>query len=68
MISFFLWGFAIFSILLFGYHLVTFLIEVISEIGEGIMGDNGSIYIWIILIVGGLVMLFIWLNLEKIRK
>ena len=59
MISFFLWGFAIFSILLFGYHLVTFLIEVISEIGEGIMGDNGSIYIWIILIVGGLVMLFI---------
>ena len=59
MISLILWSFVLISFGLLGYHLVTFLIEVISEIGEGIMGDNGSIYIWIILIVGGLVMLFI---------
>ena len=59
MISLIIWSFAIISIGLLGYHLVTFLIEVISEIGEGIMGDNGSIYIWIILIVGGLVMLLL---------
>ena len=33
--------------------------EVISAIGEGIMGDNGGIIIWIIIIVGGLMMLLL---------
>ena len=59
MITFILW-FAFFIILgLLGYHLVTLVIEVISAIGEGIMGDNGGIIIWIIIIVGGLVMLLL---------
>jgi hypothetical protein len=35
------------------------VIEVISAIGEGIMGDNGGIFIWIILIAGGIVMLLL---------
>lgn len=59
MISFLLWSFAIISIGLLGYHLVTLVIEVISAIGEGIMGDNGGIFIWIIIIVGGIVMLLL---------
>lgn len=59
MISLIIWSFAIISIGLLGYHLVTLVIEVISMIGECFMGDNGGIFIWIILIVGGLVMLFI---------
>ena len=59
MISFLLWSFAIISIGLLGYHLVTLVIEVISAIGEGIMGDNGGIFIWIILIAGGIVMLLL---------
>ena len=59
MITFILW-FALFIILgLLSYHLVTFVITLISAIGEGIMGDNGGIIIWIILIVGGLVMLLL---------
>lgn len=59
MISFILWSFAIISIGLLGYHLVTLVIEVISAIGEGIMGDNGGIFIWIIIIAGGIVMLLL---------
>jgi hypothetical protein len=59
MISFILWSFAIISIGLLGYHLVTLVIEIISAIGEGIMGDNGGIFIWIILIAGGIVMLLL---------
>lgn len=59
MISFLLWSFAIISIGLLGYHLVTLVIEVISAIGEGIMGDNGGIFIWIIIIAGGIVMLLL---------
>ena len=59
MISFILWSFAIISIGLLGYHLVTLVIEVISAIGAGIMGDNGGIFIWIILIAGGIVMLLL---------
>ena len=59
MITFILW-FALFIILgLLSYQLVTFVITLISAIGEGIMGDNGGIIIWIILIVGGLVMLLL---------
>ena len=59
MITFILW-FALFIILvLLSYHLVTFVITLISTIGEGIMGDNGGIFIWIILIVGGLLMLLL---------
>ena len=59
MISLIIWSFAIISIGLLGYHLVTLVIEVISEVGDCLMGDNGSIFIWIILIVGGLVMLLL---------
>ena len=59
MISFILWSFAIISIGLLGYHLVTLVIEVISAIGEGIMGDNGGIFIWLIIIAGGIVMLLL---------
>ena len=59
MISLIIWSFAIISIGLLGYHLVTLVIEIISAIGEGIMGDNGGIFIWIIIIVGGLVMLLL---------
>ena len=58
MISLILWSFVLISFGLLGYHLVTLVIEVISAIGEGIMGDNGGIFIWII-IVGGLVLLYI---------
>jgi hypothetical protein len=59
MITFILW-FAFFIILgLLGYHLVTFVIMLISEIGDCFMGDNGGIIIWIIIIVGGLVMLLL---------
>ena len=59
MISLILWSFVLISFGLLGYHLVTLVIEVISAIGEGIMGDNGGIIIWIILIVGGLMMLLL---------
>ena len=59
MISLIIWSFVLISFGLLGYHLVTLLIEVISAIGEGIMGDNGGIIIWIIIIVGGLVMLLL---------
>lgn len=59
MISLILWSFVLISFGLMGYHLVTLIIEVISMIGECFMGDNGGIIIWIILIVGGLVMLFL---------
>ena len=51
--SLIIWSFAIISIGLLGYHLVTLVIEVISAIGEGIMG------VWIILIVGGLLLLLL---------
>ena len=59
MISLIIWSFVLISFGLLGYHLVTLVIEVISAIGEGIMGDNGGIIIWIILIIGGLIMLFL---------
>ena len=59
MISLILWSFVLISFGLLGYHLVTLVIEVISAIGEGIMGDNGGIFIWIILIAGGIVMLLL---------
>ena len=59
MISLILWSFVLISFGLLGYHLVTLVIEVISAIGEGIMGDNGGIIIWIIIIVGGLMMLLL---------
>lgn len=59
MISLIIWSFVLISFGLLGYHLVTLVIEVISAIGEGIMGDNGGIIIWIILIVGGLMMLLL---------
>ncbi len=59
MISLIIWSFVLISFGLLGYHLVTLVIEVISAIGEGIMGDNGGIIIWIIIIVGGLVMLLL---------
>ena len=59
MFTFILW-FALFIILgLLGYQLVTFVITLISEIGDCFMGDNGGIIIWIIIIVGGLVMLLL---------
>lgn len=59
MISLIIWSFVLISFGLLGYHLVTLVIEVISAIGEGIMGDNGGIIIWIIIIVGGLMMLLL---------
>ena len=59
MISLILWSFVLISFGLLGYHLVTLVIEVISAIGEGIMGDNGGIIIWIIIIVGALMMLLL---------
>ncbi len=59
MISLIIWSFVLISFGLLGYHLVTLVIEVISAIGEGIMGDNGGIFIWIILIAGGIVMLLL---------
>lgn len=59
MISLILWSFVLISFGLLGYHLVTLVFEVISAIGEGIMGDNGGIIIWIIIIVGGLVKLLL---------
>ncbi len=59
MISLIIWSFVLISFGLLGYHLVTLVIEVISDVGDCLMGDNGSIFIWIILIVGGLVMLLL---------
>ena len=49
MISLALWFLAGCSLAFLGYHLITFVIELISFIGECIMGDNGGIFIWIIL-------------------
>ena len=59
MISLALWFLAGCSLAFLGYHLITFVIELISFIGECIMGDNGGIIIWIILIVGGLIKLLL---------
>ena len=58
MISLALWFLAGCSLAFLGYHLITFVIELISFMGEFLMGDNGGIFIWII-IVGGLVLLYI---------
>jgi len=58
MISLALWFIAGCSLAFLCYHFITFVIELISFMGECLMGDNGGIFIWII-IVGGLVLLYI---------
>ena len=59
MISLALWFIAGCSLAFLCYHFITFVIELISFMGECLMGDNGGIFIWIIITVGGLVMLLI---------
>ena len=58
MISLALWLIAGCCLAFLCYHFITFMIELISFMGECLMGDNGGIFIWII-IVGGLVLLYI---------
>ena len=58
MISLALWFIAGCCLAFLCYHFITFVIELISFMGECLMGDNGGIFIWII-IVGGLVLLYI---------
>jgi hypothetical protein len=43
----------------FLFYLLGTILEIITLIGDCCLGDNGGILIWIILIVGGLIMLFL---------
>ena len=59
MLSLAFWFLAGCGIAYFLFHLLGTILEIITLIGDCCFGDNGGIFIWIILIVGGLVMLLI---------
>jgi len=43
----------------FLFYFLGTILEIITLLGDCCFGDNGGIIIWIILIIGGLIMLFL---------
>ena len=59
MLSLAFWFLADCGIAYFLFYLLGTILEIITLIGDCCFGDNGGIFIWIIIIASGLVMLFI---------
>ena len=65
MLSLAFWFLAGCGIAYFLFYLLGTILEIITLIGDCCFGDNGGIIISIIIIVGGLAMLFLWIWEER---